>query len=351
VRQDAEAMAKRVGDPVPVIVTLFRGLVTEGWSPPALERLETMIPAMREVKDRALSAGDKQLVLDVLPPSVSALTWLGDVGAAEIELEEDFAPLAEQQRQPFYLYYVLSSRAAFALFAGRFDESEKRAQEALALGQSMPGLDAPGMYGVQMFSLRREQGRLRELAPLFKHFVETTPRESTWRPGLALVYAELGMQERARAEFEQLARNDFAAVAQDTTWINCMGMLAEVCSFLGDAARSETLYERLLPYAHRNVVATPTVACYGVAARHLGMLATTMGNWNDAEGHFEHAIEANARQGGVPWVAHTRYQYAAMLRARGRPADGGRTRALLSAAAATARELGMNALAERVASC
>jgi len=349
VRQQAEAMAKRLGDPVSVAITLFRGVVTAGWSSAALKDLESKLPTLQEIKRHARRVGDMQHLFDILPSLVSGLAWLGDVSAAAAELEE-WAPLAEQQRQPFFLYYLLSSRAAFALFAGRFEESEKHAQEALTVGQNMPGLDAPGMYGVQMFSLRREQGRLRELAPLLDHFVKATPRESTWRPALALVYSEIGMLEEARKEFEQLARDHFA-VAEDTTWINCMGMLAEVCWFLRDAARAAPLYERLSPYAHCNVVAAPTVACYGVAARHLGMLAATMQRWEEAERHFEQALEANMRQGGAPSVAHTRYQYAAMLRARGESADRARISALLSESLATARGLGMNALAERVASC
>lgn len=347
-RRAAEAMASRLGNPAPIVITLFRSVVTSGWSQVAVERLGAMLGPLRAIKEQARQAGDSQSLLDILPSLVSCLTWLGDVAGAVAELEE-FAPLAEQRRQPFYRYHVVSSRAAFALFAGRFEESEKRAQEALAVGQAMPGLDAPGIYGVQMFSLRREQGRLRELAPLLKHFVDTTPAESTWRPGLALIHAELGMEKDARAGFERLARDGFGAIPLDSTWINCMGMLAEVCAFLRDEARAEALYQKLSPYAACNVVATPTVACYGVAARHLGMLAATLGLWEPAERHFEHALEANARQGGAPWLAHTRYQYAAMLRARGRPADGNKVRVLLTEAAATARELGMNALAERVA--
>jgi len=243
----------------------------------------------------------------------------------------------------------LSSRAGFAFFAGHFEQGEKLAQEALGVGQAMEGLDVVGPYGIQMFSLRREQGRLGEVAPLLKQFVATTPRESSWRPGLALVYAELDMLDDARREFEPLASDDFAAIAADSTWINCMAMLAEVCCALGDVARAQTLYARLRPLAHCNVISAPTVACYGVVARHLGMLATTMGDWEAAEGHFEHALEANAQQGGVPWVAHTQYQYAHMLRTRGKPADQVRVARLLADSAATANALGMAALAARIA--
>ncbi|MEO6973510.1 MAG: hypothetical protein ABI135_08840 [Rhodoferax sp.] len=40
----------------------------------------------------------------------------------------------------------------------------------------MPGLDAAGVYGVQMVTLRREQGHLHEVAPLAQHFVNAAGR-------------------------------------------------------------------------------------------------------------------------------------------------------------------------------
>jgi class 3 adenylate cyclase/tetratricopeptide (TPR) repeat protein len=347
VREEATAMAKRLGEPAPVVISLFKSILY-GAELQTIERLASMLPDLDRFAQRALQENDSQNLLDVLPALINARNWLGDVGGA-VKWLELYAPLAERRREPFHLYFLLSSRAGFALFQGQFEESEKLAQEALGVGQAMEGLDVVGPYGIQMFSLRREQGRLGEVAPLLKQFVATTPQESSWRPGLALVYAELDMLEDARREFDQLAADDFAAIAADSTWINCMAMLSEVCCALGDAARAQRLYTRLRHLAHCNVISAPTVACYGVVARHLGMLTTTIGDWEAAEGHFEHALEANARQGGVPWVAHTQYQYARMLRARGRPADQARAAKLLAESGETAMALGMSALAARVA--
>jgi DNA-binding NarL/FixJ family response regulator len=57
----------------------------------------------------------------------------------------------------------------------------------------------------------------------------------------------------------------------------------------------------------------------------------------------------NARQGAIPWLAHTRHRYAEMLLARGLPEDRARALALLDAALETARAIGKGALAERAA--
>ncbi len=106
------------------------------------------------------------------------------------------------------------------------------------------------------------------------------------------------------------------------------------------------MYELLLPHADTCVV-TLSVICEGATARPLGMLATTLGRYDDAERHFERALEMNARIRFPLWTAHTQYEYARMLRLRDRPGDRGRARTLLATASATAGELGLHALSTR----
>ena len=101
----------------------------------------------------------------------------------------------------------------------------------------------------------------------------------------------------------------------------CITYLAEVCAFLRDTARAATLYHLLHPYAGRNVIVGWSSGCYGAASRYLGMLATTMARWDEAEQHFQEALAMNTRTGARPWLAHTQHDYAAMLLARGQPED------------------------------
>lgn len=58
----------------------------------------------------------------------------------------------------------------------------------------------------------------------------------------------------------------------------------------------------------------------------------------------------NSAMGACPWVAHTQYQYARMLLARDRAGDSEKAATLLKDALATARELGMRALEDRITS-
>jgi DNA-binding CsgD family transcriptional regulator len=128
-----------------------------------------------------------------------------------------------------------------------------------------------------------------------------------------------------------------------------MTYLAEVCTYLGDATRAAMLYQLLLPYAGRAIVVGGQVACYGAASRYLGMLATTMEHWPEAEQHFEAALTMNAKMGAQTWLAHTQHDYATMLFTRNQPGDAEQAAGLLQDASATARELGMRALEDRIA--
>jgi len=93
-------------------------------------------------------------------------------------------------------------------------------------------------------------------------------------------------------------------------------------------------------YAHPEIT-------LGAASRSLGILAATMSRWDDAGGHFERALEMNAAMGARPSVAHTQHDYAQMLIQRGHAGDAEHARELLTAAAATYRELGMEPWAQR----
>jgi DNA-binding NarL/FixJ family response regulator len=344
VHAQALAMARRLGDPGTIAAAL-RSVATARWLP---QQFAARMRVAREAEHLAETIGDRERVLEAASWRLFDLMELGDLHARAHEFEA-YTKLADEVRQPFYQYIAVSSRAMMALFEGRLDESERLARAALELGGRMPGLDAEGVYGMQMFSVRREQGRLRELAPVVAHFVQHTAAAATWRPGLAVVYTELGLAAEARAEFERVLANGLDGVPKDARWVTCMAYLAEVCAFLGDADRAAVLYAELASFEGRNLMAPPNIACFGSASRHLGMLAAAMKRWPEAERHFETGLAMNARQRARPWLAHTQHQYAAMLLARDGAGDRERAIALLDEALAAAREIGMAVLAERAA--
>ena len=123
-----------------------------------------------------------------------------------------------------------------------------------------------------------------------------------------------------------------------------MALLADACAELGDAPRARRLYDLLLPYEKRHAVAGFGVVHLGSIARGLGLLATQLGRYDEAEGHFETALEAETRCGARPWLVEARIGYARMLHERGDVDDRARARALARDARESAVEMGMSAL-------
>ena len=311
------------------------------------EKTRESLAYATEIVCLAEETGDREMALDGCSWSILHLAELGDIQALDVQLAVR-TRLAQEMQHPHHLYMSAANQAMRVLLDGCFAEGEQLAQQALAVGQRLQTEGVHGTFGMQMFTLRREQGRLHELAPVVRHFVQQHGAASTWRPGLALIYSELGREREARAAFEQLAAHDFADLPQDSLWLTCMAYLAEVCAFLGDARRAATLYRLLLPYNGYTVVVGGAYVCYGAAARYLGVLAATMERWEDAAQHFEDALAMNARMGARPWLAHTQHQYAVMLLARHQPGDRDKAMPLLQEALTTARALGMHALEKRI---
>ncbi|WP_144186629.1 helix-turn-helix transcriptional regulator [Elioraea rosea] len=254
--------------------------------------------------------------------------------------------VGRQVRQLVFTLFEIGFRAALALHRGDLDEAETLIREGIRLDRTTRS-DAGDPLALLVFALRREQDRLSEVAPL----VEAIARDdaaAVWRPGLALLFVDLGRHDAARRLFEGLAADGFVGLARDGRWISSMAFLAEVCVALGDASRAAILYGLLLPYAGRNLVPGNGAGSVGAADRQLGLLAATMGNWPDAERHFAAALALNEATGGLAPLAHTRHDLAAMLLGRGGPGDAARARALLDQTLAEATRLGLAALARRV---
>jgi tetratricopeptide (TPR) repeat protein len=231
---------------------------------------------------------------------------------------------------------------------GDFEQSQKLAQAALNMGQRLRADNvAAGQYGLQMFALERERGRLKEVEPLVRMFVQDNLAADTWRPGLAVIYSELDRPAEATAEFERLASRNFTDIPRDALWMGTMTFLADVCVFLGDKLRAAVLYDHLSPFDGRNVVIGYEVVHYGPLSRYLGALATTLERWDDSIRYFEDALATNARMEAWTWLAHTQFQYADMLLVRGRSIDRERAFALLDSALATTHRLGMRALEQK----
>jgi len=244
------------------------------------------------------------------------------------------------------LHVVEHYASAVALCDGRLDEAEALAQRSHEWSRLLTGRDASGVYGIQMFSVRREQGRLAELAPVVRILAADATRDGPWRPGLVALYAELGMEVEARRELSRLVADGLEPF-RDSLWLASLAYLADACAALGDEALAALVYPELQPLAGANVMIGHLVSCYGAADRYLGMLAAVLGEPERAEEHFQRALELNRRMGASTWLAHTAYEYARFLLSHGQRAHE-RAEAMLADAATLAEQIGMPALLGRI---
>jgi len=333
----AIAMARQLGDPDVLAACLY--CLFDVFGRPEGEDL---LAFASETMTAARQAGNLELMNIASAFRFVALMERGEIDSAEVELET-LAQLNARLRQPTYTSASMLKRIVLFLMRGELAETERLITQAIAMAKA----DAlREQLSVQIFALRREQARLGEVKPVLSTFLRENTVASIWQPGLALLYIELEQREDARRAFEQMAAGGFSAIPRDGRWLVCIIYLCEVCAELDDAARAAELYDLLRPYSGRNIFAGHLIY-YGSADRHLGMLCLSMRHWPEAERHFRTAVATNRRLGAVLPLAHTQYEYAAMLLKRDASGDRELAEALLRESLETARRLGLARLEKK----
>jgi hypothetical protein len=138
-----------------------------------------------------------------------------------------------------------------------------------------------------------------------------------------------------------LAAQDFADLPRDYVWLASASMLAEVCALLGDQRRAASLYQRLVPFATRNVTSGAAMVSMGPVAHSLGLLAAVLGHWDQAVAHFEDSLASSGREGARVSTARSGVACASALLQRARPGDSAKAQGLLNEACVTAEDLGL----------
>ncbi len=333
--ESAKAEARAVDDPDSLVVSL-EALLT------ALDDPPRQVAEANELADVAARLGDTWSASYASANLFRALVQLGRFDEA-VDALERHRDLSASGRYSLFQFMASAFEALLALADGRFDDAETAAERGQDLAAADGSPFGDGVYGLQMFAIRRAQGRLAEVAPMMRLLAGRPDAPPMWRPGLAALYAELDMVEEAAVVFASLAANRFGAVPRDAIWPACLAFLAEVGVSVGGDGELEVLYEELLAKRGQNLMAGFTM-CFGPADRLLGAVAARLGRHVDAEVHFVDAIAMATRCGSPVWTAEVQYDWAVALSARG---ERDRARLLAEQARATAARVGMRRLAAR----
>ena len=340
VRSSAVALARNLDDRTWLAKVLVHSYWSRGTSP-----LQEIADMLTEARDLGEELGDVAIRAEAMAWRVPTFVSMCDLESARGETAA-MLETAERTAQPFMLHVAEHYGSALALCDGRLDEAEAMANRSREWGRLLTGRDASGTYGIQMFSIRREQGRLPELAPAVRILAGSERRAGPWEPGLVVLLAELGMESEARRELARLASEGIDPF-RESLWLATLAYLTEASAALGDEAVAALVYPELEALSGANMMIGHLVSCYGAADRFLGMLAATLGESDRAARHFERALELNRRMGAWTWVAHTAYEYARFLVGRRR---GARDRAapLIEEATRLAKSIGMRGLLGKI---
>ncbi len=321
--ETAVALARAVGDPQSLMVAL-EALTT------AADEPHQWLAASRELADLAELYGDPWAAAYASASLLRAYIALGRLDDAASTLTHQRS-VSTVGRFAMFEFMAHTYAAVLALAAADFVAAEREAEQAQARARADGAPYDEGVYGLQMYAIRRAQGRLAEVEPMMRAVAATTDPPPLWRPGLAAVYADLGMFDEARSVFAGLVPDRFAAVSRDSVWPASLTFLTETCLALADTEQAAVLYDELIAFRGFNLMAGMTI-CFGPADRLLGGLAALLGRPEDAEDHFRIALDLAERSRSPLWIAEVQSDWADLL-VRSQPARAQqlRDRALMAA--------------------
>ena len=180
--QRAVAMARALGDPAVLATSLERhGRFSSG----SRMRPNNCSPMRSKMTEMAERAGDLETMNHGYVRQAIFSLELGDI--------QNVAPAVDKMsgvelrlRRSSYTVVGLGLKATLALLRGALREAEQIILQIVRL-QSRKDTPVSDAVSMQIFALRREQGRLSNLGPMVSAFVRDNAA-FTWRPALALLY-------------------------------------------------------------------------------------------------------------------------------------------------------------------
>jgi class 3 adenylate cyclase len=332
----ALSVARRLNDPS----TLAHVLIARYYAVANPATLDHRLTDTAELLAVAVSLQDPLAVLRAWQLRFRAAMESGDGAEADrcLAAQEE---LTAQLHQPEPRWLTLVNRTGRALCLGRIDEAERLAADTYELGRTGGQADALLYYEVfHRYAILLEADRLGELEERFRDWARRFSHLPLLHAMLARLYGELDRPADAEEVFGQLAHEGFDAFPFDVTWSRAITDAAAVCAYLGDRPRAAVLHD-LLAAVPEQVVLIASGVITGSFSHYLGMLATVLGRFDEAQARFEAAAQTQLRLGSPAWLARTRLEWARMLLTRRAPGDTERARELLGQALGSAREFGL----------
>lgn len=333
---EAEDLARQHGDPA-VLAQVLCHLVWARWSP---DNLDDRVAMSREICELAEPVSDLDRIFMGRAWHMAALLETG-------ELDEGWASMAtcvavgRARHHPYWLWMAELLDGLRATVYDSLDVAERRAIEARLTGSALENISSHQLFGVQILWVRDLQARLAEMHAGTRYMVDYFSSIPALRAGLASVLAQMGRHDDAQLEVDALAVGGFRSIPFDMFWTNAMSLVADAAVLIGDHERAAEIYDLLVPYEHRFIVAGALAAGPGFVALPLGRLAAALGRRDAADAHFATAVALAERSGATVPLALARAHHASFLLELGTEEAEQRAAPLAAAALETAEQLGI----------
>jgi DNA-binding SARP family transcriptional activator/tetratricopeptide (TPR) repeat protein len=304
-------MARRIGEPETIAAAMCSRILAL-WHPRHLQEriaLVEYLAGLCEVVDHP------ELRLFATHHRFVTRLELGDAAGAEWA-QRQHAELAQHLQQPFSLWQSSWCRALRATIAGDLARAEELALQAFEIGSRHGDPDASRVFSAQVGLIHLELGRTEELLVLAEAMMDDDPRH--WGPVTAMLSAQLGRDAEAQAVLDDMVARVGAGghpVTDDFIWSNGMVMLAEAATTIGHRPAAAVLYDALEPYRDQQALSAD-VLCWGPISRYMGRLACTLGRYDEAKAHLDHARALCRRFDEWLWFGHVGCDLAELLLAR-----------------------------------
>lgn len=269
------AVARASGDQRIVAQVLIRYLIAH-WGP-------------ENPRARVAAAAESIAISSQLDEPLDLFHGLHWQGGAQLELcrvHDAAGTLREQERIAARIgdgtatWLCECTASVHLALRGQLDEAEERAQHAAELAQHSSQPDVLPFYVSQIASIRWQQGRLPELAPLLADTLDQYPGLPAFRSLVTLAHALAGDHAFAREVLVVDKATGFADLPRDPVWMAGAVTYAHAVAELGDSHAATSLHAILDPY--RGQLATTTVSVWGLVDHALGRLELLLGD--DARG-------------------------------------------------------------------
>ncbi len=314
--RDAVAMARRIGSPT-LIASALRAEHAARWT---YEDVEERKAIASELLSLAQSNADLMSEIAARAQLVGEYLVLGAVGDADRELDA-YEEKVRKFNLPSKIWSATTKRAMRAFMQGDLDESERLMEHARTIGLGAVSELSHLNYLLQLFVLRREQDRLREVEEMVSTEANNHADEPFWRCMLSVLYVDDGRHDEAYRIVTAILDKNANAIPRDPFWLASLALIAEACTAFEDIEHAENLLRLMQPHTKLFISPGNQAIFLGPVAHYLGLLSTTLQRWDEAAKYFEYALDKEARIHAPIFTVHTELAYAAMLRRRGDQSD------------------------------